>query len=493
IRKIGSLTVFLDAVFLVIILGTTLFLYYFNLNSARIDNSTYQNQVVEMMFTDIVNDIKSNVHKLAQDADIIDYINYINGGNDPVIVETDINYVILTNYLNQMDSIIHYQEDSLYDLAYIATDIECSTGTDGCGVTHEGQLSLSDWQLTKRPWYSSLSSNDGILTSPYVDGLTGDYVISYVEIVYDNQAAIGFVGIDIKLESLANLLNEFIDERIQENSEIIVVSNLETSPQIMYFSNDNNFEYTMEDIDAIAAIDVENGYGELGLNYIISNSDLSGVESHNLINGKYMVLHSDVENTPFTTITLYSLPKGFEIEIVFIVLLAISIGAIVLVTFMIRKSIKNSLKPINIILSSIEQIKNGNYETHVNIRDSSEFKKIGDAINMMTTEIDYQIKATYDTLAYDILTGLKSRASATKEVNETIFASDKRVAVCLIQVGNLKNINVTKGNLIGDNLIKAIADELRKALRTETNLFSNGGNEFVYIKENFNSLEQVEY
>ncbi|MCK4551315.1 MAG: EAL domain-containing protein [Tenericutes bacterium] len=493
IRKIGSLTVFLDAVFLVIILGTALFLYYFNLNSDRVDNSSYQNQVVETMFADIVNDVKSDVHKLAQDEDIIDYIKYINSGNNPVILEADVNYNILLNYLNKAGSIVDYQKDDLYDLAYIATDIECSSGTDGCGVTHDGQLSLSDWQLTKRPWYTSLSANDGVLTSPYVDGLTGDYVISYVEIVYDNQAAIGFVGIDIKLESLAVLLNEFTEERIHVNSEIIVVSDLETSPQIMYFSNDQDSEYTMEDINAIEALDVANGYGELGLNYIISNPDLSEYESFNLISGKYIVMHSKIENTPFTTITLYNLPLGFEIEIIFIILLAFSIGAIALVTFLIRKSIKNSLKPINIILSSIEQIKNGNYETHVNIREASEFKKIGDAINMMSTEIDQQLKATYDTLAYDMLTGLKSRASATAEVDETIFKSNKRAAVCLIQVGNLKNINVTKGNLIGDNLIKAIADELRKALRTETNLFSNSGNEFVYIKDNFNSLEQVEY
>ena len=120
-------------------------------------------------------------------------------------------------------------------------------------------------------------------------------------------------------------------------------------------------------------------------------------------------------------------------------------------------------------------------------------KQIGDAINIMSEEIDKQVKLTYESLAYDVSTGLRNRASSSAEVDATTFKSDKRAAVCLIQVENLKNINVTKGQLLGDNLIKAIADELKHVFRTDETLFSNGGNEFIYIKKSIRSLEEVEY
>ena len=493
IRKIGGLTVFLDAVFLVIILGAAVFLYYFNANNSRIENATYQNQVIATYMQGIIDDISSDIHELARDEDIINYLKYINDGNDPNVLETDPDYMIYSNYLLQAGSVIDYQEDDIYDLAYIATDVECSTGTDGCAVTQDGQLSFSDWRLTDRPWYSALSANVSVLTEPYVDGLTGEYVISYVETIYDSQSIIGYVGIDIKLESLAVLLNDFILENLNESDELIVVSDYYDLAKVTYFSSDPDFEYTMEDIDTITQLDETNGYGEIGIGYLLNNSNLDELGSLKLLEGKYIVSQTDIESTPLSIITLYNVSSVFGIEIIFVILLAVSILFMFLVSLVVRNQITNALKPINVILGTIEEIRKGNYETRVKIKENNEFKKIGDAINIMSSEINYQMKKTYDSLAYDMLTGLKNRASATQEIDETIFKSDNRVAVCLIQVDNLKNINITKGNIIGDNLIKAIAEELRKVLKTDSRLFSNGGNEFVFIKENFTSLEQVEY
>ena len=478
-RKIGGLTVFLDAVFLVIILGAAVFLYYFNSNNTRIENANYQNQVVETFIQGIISEVESDVYELARDEDIINYLTYVNAGNDPTVLETDPNYNIYSSYLIQAGSVIDYQEDDLYDLSYIATDVECSSGTDGCAIAHDGQLSFSDWLLTSRPWYSGLSANDTVLTAPYVDALTGEYVISFVETIYDLGNPIGYVGIDIKLESLAKVLNAFVSENIGESDELMIVSDFYNSPKLMYISTDTNSEYVMQDIETINTLDETNGYGDYGVGFLLENSNINDLSIIKLLGGKYFVIQNTIDNTPFTTLTLYNVSRVFNIEII--------------VSLVVRKQITSALKPINVILGTIEQIKNGNYEARVKIKENNEFKKIGDAINIMSSEINFQIQKTYDSLAYDMLTGLKNRASATQEIDETVFKSDKRTAVCLIQVDNLKNINITKGNLIGDNLIKAIAEELRKILKTDSRLFSNGGNEFVYIKEDFTSLEQVEY
>jgi len=149
--------------------------------------------------------------------------------------------------------------------------------------------------------------------------------------------------------------------------------------------------------------------------------------------------------------------------------------------------------PVKDILDAINEMKNGNFDKKVKVKENNEFRRIGNALNEMSENIKAKMKKTYDALAYDSLTGLKNHASAVNELNQTIFQSKTRAAVCLIQVDNLKNINVTKGQIIGDNLIKAIADELKKVFRNNKMLFFNGGNEFIYIKEDIESLEEVEF
>jgi diguanylate cyclase (GGDEF)-like protein len=182
-----------------------------------------------------------------------------------------------------------------------------------------------------------------------------------------------------------------------------------------------------------------------------------------------------------------------EVEVIFIVLVALAAIMVFFIALITTKQVRKALDPINSILESIEEIKNGNYDVDVEIEGAQELRQIGSAINTMSSEINRQVKITYESLAYDVLTGLKNRVSSAAEVDATIFKLDNRSAVCLIQVDNLKNINVTKGQIIGDNLIKSIADELKHVFRSDETLFSNGGNEFVYIKENIRSLEEVEY
>ncbi len=493
IKKIVSLTVFLDALFLVLILASAVFLYYLNLNNTREENAIYQNQIVETTFMDIIDSVESDAHKLATDMDIINYLNYVNDGNPAIVNVADPDWEIYSNYLIQAESVMNYQKDGLYDLVYLATETECSSGPDGCGITYNGQLSFADWLLTQRPWYTSITGTNAILTDPYTDGLTGEYVISYVEKVFDGITLIGYVGIDIKLTNLATVLTDIQTNKIQDDNEVILFSNISNNPKVMYFSGDQYEDYYMQDAVNLPTIDAENSFGGQGINYILTSYNTNGVTFLDAFGHQFIAIYSDIESTGFTTVTLFYIDQGLQLEIMFLILLAAAGIAVVLIALLMNRTIKKSLLPIDDILETIEKIKNGDYQVHVNIKDNNEFKKIGDAINLMSEEIDRQVKITYETLAYDILTGLRNRASSTKELDATIFKSTKKSAVCLIQVDNLKNINVTKGQMIGDNLIKAIADELKNVLKTEKTLYSNGGNEFIYIKENVQSLESVEY
>ena len=469
-------------------------MYYWNLNQEKQGAADFQNQVITERYSEIIDDIETDVSILATDDDIIDYLNYINLGNDPVITDTnDPNYSIYFNYITQASTLSLYQEDGLFDLVYVATSTTCSTGDDGCAVTQDGDLSFTDWNLTDRPWYIALTDNDGILTDPYVDSYTDEYVISYVQKVFDGQTLIGYVGVDINLLTLNELFTEVYQDFLGDTSEVILLTDIQNDPKIIYFSGDQSDEYYMVNSSNYSVIDLENGYGDTGINFIVDNYITGSSVNLETLNNNFIVIYSDFENSNLTVVTLYNSNSLFAVEIMFIILVGAAILMIVLIGLFMNRSVKNNLAPIDNILVTIEEIKNGNYDVNIKLKENNELKQIGDAINLMSEEINHQIKKTYDSLAYDILTGLKNRASASSEVNETIFNADARAAVCLVQVDNLKNINVTKGQIIGDNLIKAIADELKKVFKKYDTLFFNGGNEFIYIIEDIKSLEQVEY
>jgi len=492
--KIVGLTVFLDALFLIIILAGAVFLYYFKLNQERNAAADFQNQMISERFNEVLDDIRGDVDQLAIDANIIAYLEYVNQDNPPVISDTnDPNYPIYANYLLQTQSVMNYQEDDLFDLVYVATATNCSVGSDGCGITHLGELSSVNWNLSERPWYVALGTESSVMTAPYQDELTGNQTISYVVKVFDGETLIGFVGIDVHLDTLAAYFNASNTDILGVTNEIVLVSNIDTAPLVVYMSTDDYVDYYLLESGQFATVDAAKGYDSSGLAYLINNYTVNDTLNTNALGERFIVKYNDLTGSTFTVIALYYTSNLFGMELMFLILVGVAGLLILLIGSVMHGSVKKSLNPIDDILESIEEIKNGNFDIHINIRENNELRQIGHAINIMSEEINRQIQRTYDTLAYDVLTGLKNRASASAEIDETIFKSETRSAVCLIQVDNLKNINVTKGQIIGDNLIKAIADELKKVFRNNETLFSNGGNEFVYIKERINSLEEVEF
>jgi len=493
-NKIVSLTVFLDALFLVLILSLSILLYTVNLNKTRNTNANYQNQIVVEAFADIIDTIEIDVHNLATDLDIINYINYVNTGGEPNLIPGDANYNIYSNYLVQVTAVVDYQEEALYDVVYVATSETCSVGSDGCAITHDGVLSYANWKLTERPWYLVLGEENFVLTDPYEDSLTGQYGFSYVEKVFDGDTVIGYVGIDVYLETLAVLFNTISEEKLPENNEIIIFSDINNNPRLVYFSGEKYQDYYMQNSLNFAQIDNQNNYGDSGVSYLLENFDTENQYTGTFLDGNnYVVSSANIEGTNLYTVSMFYVSQILEIEVIFIILVVVAAIMVLFIALITAKQVRKALKPIDKIIESIVEIRNGNYQVDLAIEGAQELKQIGEAINTMSSELNRQVKITYESLAYDVLTGLKNRASSAAEVDATIFKSDKRSAVCLIQVDNLKNISVTKGQIVGDSLIKAIADELRHVFRSDETLFSNGGNEFVYIKENIHSLEDVEY
>jgi diguanylate cyclase (GGDEF)-like protein len=95
---------------------------------------------------------------------------------------------------------------------------------------------------------------------------------------------------------------------------------------------------------------------------------------------------------------------------------------------------------------------------------------------------------------YDPLTGLPNRNLARERLREAITASGarrRRLAVLLVDLDRLKDINDTLGHLVGDALIKAAAEVLREGVGARGTVARLGGDEFLVLVEEFAHRQEV--
>ena len=183
---------------------------------------------------------------------------------------------------------------------------------------------------------------------------------------------------------------------------------------------------------------------------------------------------------------------GLGLELTFLVLVGAILILMVFVSLLLSNKIRKTLSPIDDILDSIEDIKQGNYNVHVRIKENNELKTVADAINIMSREIGKQVELVYKSFMYDTLTGLKNRKACHSEINEVMKKETEKMAICLLEIDNLKSISVTKGHGISEKLLRGIADRLKRIMIDQEFIYSNGGNEFLFLIPGIKGLERVE-
>lgn len=99
-------------------------------------------------------------------------------------------------------------------------------------------------------------------------------------------------------------------------------------------------------------------------------------------------------------------------------------------------------------------------------------------------------KRTEDRLAYlaqyDCLTGLANRASFQDHLANALTRRERTrqpLGLLLIDLDRFKPVNDTLGHVVGDRLLKAVAERLRRCVRKSDTVGRLGGDEFAMVLE----------
>ena len=98
-------------------------------------------------------------------------------------------------------------------------------------------------------------------------------------------------------------------------------------------------------------------------------------------------------------------------------------------------------------------------------------------------------------LAYfDSLTDLPNRVLFEERVVSRIPAlkrNGKKMALLFIDMDNFKNVNDTLGHIMGDKFLVEVSQHIKEKLREQDTLARVGGDEFIVVLEDFDSIECI--
>ncbi len=95
---------------------------------------------------------------------------------------------------------------------------------------------------------------------------------------------------------------------------------------------------------------------------------------------------------------------------------------------------------------------------------------------------------------HDHLTDLPNRLLLHDRLSHSIIQAErnnKKVAVLFLDLDHFKNINDSMGHHTGDIVLVQATDRLKNAIRKGDTLARHGGDEFVIIMEDFNSIKDI--
>jgi diguanylate cyclase (GGDEF)-like protein len=147
---------------------------------------------------------------------------------------------------------------------------------------------------------------------------------------------------------------------------------------------------------------------------------------------------------------------------------------------------RSATRPIGELVRAAERIQEGRYDTAVVASGGAEFRSLAATFNTMQQNIaEREADITYQA-RHDSLTGLPNRAFVEKRLEDLLAGSDDAgpVALVLIDMRRVSEINASLGNHVGDDVLRETARRLRANAAPEDIVARLGESQFLLVGRN---------
>ncbi len=171
--------------------------------------------------------------------------------------------------------------------------------------------------------------------------------------------------------------------------------------------------------------------------------------------------------------------RGLRLLLLTAVPLAAILG-ILLVSWLIR-DLRRGTRALR---EAAEKIENGRHGVRIPGLDHGDLAPVARAFNAMAEKMEAQSRELHEVANRDELTGVMNRRGFQTELDaelERAVRYERPMAFLLLDVDHFKSVNDTFGHRAGDVVLRAVADEIRDAVRGVDLVGRWGGEEFAVI------------
>ncbi|MCT4594342.1 MAG: methyl-accepting chemotaxis protein, partial [Anaeromicrobium sp.] len=313
-------------------------------------------KVSNEQINDYLNNIESKVMIIANDETIYELL-------DNPSVEDEI------HGRNALDNVKQSDEDLMY--VYLASE-------DGSMYVQPKVELEYGFDPRTRQWYKDSVSNKGkiLWTEPYIDDITGEYIISCTKALVKNDQVVGVVGIDLNLRTLS----EYIANKTIGKDGYIYITDKDGT----MISHKNKELIGKDDATKLECWDTIKNSKRDFITYKFQGEDKFAVFTTNEKMGWKIIgaLNEDELSTDTGAIKTFIL-----ITIAVSQLLAIGVSVLV----------ANGIsKPLNSLKNTLNEVAEGNLGVRAETNRNDEFGEIEDACNHMIENIRGLIKGTQE-------------------------------------------------------------------------------------------------
>jgi diguanylate cyclase (GGDEF)-like protein len=146
---------------------------------------------------------------------------------------------------------------------------------------------------------------------------------------------------------------------------------------------------------------------------------------------------------------------------------------------------RGASQSINELARAARRIQEGTYDRAVEVNGGNEFRSLANTLNAMQSNIAEREARITHAVYHDSLTGLPNRAFAVRHLDERLRVASPttHIALIVIDVRNVKQINASFGHHVGDKVLQESAERLRRNIAPVDLVARLASNHFLIIAQ----------